>query len=311
MTALTENTTPMTDHPETPPILTTTGLGKRYRERWALRDCSLDLPVGKIAALVGPNGAGKTTFLKMMIGLTAPSTGTIYVAGHSPQRELASVLPRVGFVAQEHPLYNGFSVADLLTMGRKLNRRWNQSLALEYLDQLGIPLQQKAGKLSGGQQAQAALALALAKEPDLLVLDEPLASLDPLARRDFLSMLMDAVAARPLTVMLSSHIIGDLERVCDYLVVLGNGRLQIADDIERIKASHAALTVARDQIAAVARQAEVIFERRSDQDSALVVRRRHNGFPAQWEARSVTLEEVVLAYLERARFQAGLKEVTR
>jgi ABC-2 type transport system ATP-binding protein len=172
-------------------------------------------------------------------------------------------------------------------------------------------LQQKAGKLSGGQQAQAALALALAKEPDLLVLDEPLASLDPLARRDFLSMLMDAVAARPLTVMLSSHIIGDLERVCDYLVVLGNGQLQIADEIERIKASHAALTVARDQIASVASQAEVIFERRSQQDSALVVRRRYSGFPAQWEARSVTLEEVVLAYLERARSQAGLKEVTR
>jgi ABC-2 type transport system ATP-binding protein len=293
MTALTENTTPMTDHPETPPILTTTGLGKRYRERWALRDCSLDLPVGKIAALVGPNGAGKT------------------VAGHSPQREQAFVLSRVGFVAQEHPLYNGFSVADLLTMGRKLNRRWNQSLAVEYLDQLGIPLQQKAGKLSGGQQAQAALALALAKEPDLLLLDEPLASLDPLARRDFLSMLMDAVAARPLTVMLSSHIIGDLERVCDYLVVLGNGQLQIADEIEHIKTSHAALTVARDQIASVASQAEVIFERRSEQDAALVVRRRHSGFPAQWEARSVTLEEVVLAYLERARAQAGLKEVTR
>ena len=156
-----------------------------------------------------------------------------------------------------------------------------------------------------------ALALALAKEPDLLVLDEPLASLDPLARRDFLSMLMDAVAARPHTVLLSSHIIGDLERVCDYLVVLGNGQLQIADDIERIKASHAALTVARDQIASVASQAEVIFERRSEQDAALVVRRRHSGFPAQWEARSVTLEEVVLAYLERARSQAGLKEVTR
>jgi ABC-2 type transport system ATP-binding protein len=123
-------------------------------------------------------------------------------------------------------------------------------------------------------------------------------------------MLMDAVAARPLTVLLSSHIIGDLERVCDYLVVLGNGQLQIADDIERIKASHAALTVTRDQIASVASQAEVIFERRSQQDSALVVRRRH-GFPAQWEARAVTLEEVVLAYLERARSQAGLKEVTR
>jgi ABC-2 type transport system ATP-binding protein len=311
MTALTENTAPMTDLPETPPILTVTSLGKRYGHRWALRDCSLDLPAAKIIALVGPNGAGKTTLLKMMVGLSQPTQGSLMVAGHSPQREPTFVLPRVGFVAQEHPLYSGFSVADLLTMGRKLNRRWNQSLAVEYLDQLGIPLQQKAGKLSGGQQSQVALTLALAKEPDLLLLDEPLASLDPLARRDFLSMLMDAVAARPHTVLLSSHIIGDLERVCDYLVVLGAGQLQLADEIDCIKASHAMLTLPRDQVASVARQAEVIFERRSQQDSALVVRRPYSGFPAQWEARSVTLEEVVLAYLERARSQPDLKEVAR
>jgi ABC-2 type transport system ATP-binding protein len=311
MTAVGKNDTPITDQLQRPPILTATSLGKRYGRRWALHDCSLDLPAAKITALVGPNGAGKTTLLKMMVGLSQPTQGSLMVADLSPQRHLARVLPKIGFVAQEHPLYSGFSIADLLTMGRKLNRHWNQQLALDYLGRLNIPLTQTAGKLSGGQQAQVALTLALAKEPDLLVLDEPLASLDPLARRDFLSMLMDAVAARPHAVLLSSHIIGDLERVCDYLVVLGNGQLQLADEMEHIKTSHAMLTLPRDQAASVARQAEVIFERRSQQDAAMVVRWRHGGFPAQWEARSVTLEEVVLAYLERARSQAGLKEVTR
>src|SRR5690349_14433445 len=301
MTALTENTTPMTDHPETPPILTSTGLGKRYRERWALRECSLDLPVGKIAALVGPNGAGKTTFLKMMIGLSAPSTGTISVAGHSPQREPAFVLPRVGFIAQEHPLYNGFSVADLLTMGRKLNRRWNQSLAVEYLDQLGIPLQQKAGRLSGGQQAQAALALALAKEPDLLLLDEPLASLDPLARRDFLRVLLDATIEQGLSVLLSSHIISDLERVCEHLVILSASRVQLAGEIDVILRGHKRLVGPRTDPAAVASLHNVIEASHTERQTTLLVRLNGQLFDPSWQQQDVSLEDIVLAYLGQSR----------
>ena len=141
---------------------------------------------------------------------------------------------RLGFVAQDHPLYKGFRIDELLTLGRKLNPRWDDALARARMQKLGIPLERRAGKLSGGQQAQVALVLALAKRPDLLLLDEPLASLDPLARREFLRTLMDAAAETSLSVLLSSHIIGDLERVCDYLVILSASRVQLTGDIQEM-----------------------------------------------------------------------------
>ncbi|HEX6799673.1 MAG TPA: ATP-binding cassette domain-containing protein, partial [Ktedonobacterales bacterium] len=165
-------------------VLETAHLGRRYGRRWALRDCTFSLPTGRVAALVGPNGAGKTTLLHLAVGLLAPSTGGVRIFGDAPRERPRAVLPRIGFVAQDHPLYRGFTVEDLLTLGRKLNPRWENDLALRRLRRLGIPLDQRAGKLSGGQQAQVALALALAKRPELVLLDEPLASLDPLARRE-------------------------------------------------------------------------------------------------------------------------------
>ena len=228
-------------------------LGKCYGKQWALRDCTLAIPAGTIAALVGPNGAGKTTLVQLAVGLIEPSKGVIDVFGERPRENSAATLARIGYVAQDHPLYRRFSVAEMLTMGRKLNPRWDDDLAKKRLARLGIPLDKRTGRLSGGQQAQVALVLALAKRPAVVILDELLASLDPLARREFLQTLMDAAAEDGLTILLSSHILGDIERVCDFLVILSSGRLQIAGEIERVVQSHKLLIGPRSDPAAVAR----------------------------------------------------------
>jgi ABC-2 type transport system ATP-binding protein len=208
-------------------------LGKRYRSRWALADCTLSVPAGSIAGLVGPNGAGKTTLLHLVTGLLAPTTGTIEVAGGAPAATRAQ-LARVGFVAQDAPVYAGLSVADHLRLGAHLNLRWDAQLARQRIGKLGLDPGQKAGRLSGGQRAQLALTLAIAKRPQLLILDEPVASLDPLARRDFLQDLLDATAEHQMSVVLSSYLVGDLERVCDYMIVLAAGRVQVAGTVTKL-----------------------------------------------------------------------------
>ena len=175
------------------------------------------MPAGSVTALVGPNGAGKTTLLHLIMGLTEPTDGNVVVLGGSARAEPARMLPRIGFVAQDHPLEPRFRVGEMLTVGRKLNPRWDDALAHEWLRSREIELDQRVGKLSGGQQAQVALALAIGKRPDVLILDEPAAALDPLARREFLQALMEAVVERELTVLMSSHLLADLERVCDHL----------------------------------------------------------------------------------------------
>src|SRR5438874_5652869 len=213
------------------PALETSALGKRYHSLWALRDCTLAVPAGSVTALVGPNGAGKTTLLQLAVGLSEPIAGRVLVFGASPRDEPGEVLPRIGFVAQDHPLYRGFRLGELLKFGAALNPRWDDGLARERLDRLGLPLRRKAGTLSGGQQAQVALTLALAKRPELLLLDEPVASLDPLARREFMNTVLEVVSETDLTVVLSSHIVADLERVCDYLVILAHARTLLAAPI--------------------------------------------------------------------------------
>lgn len=279
--------------------LETTNLGKRYgfSRRWALRECALSLPAGRVAALVGPNGAGKTTLLQLAVGLLQPTEGKVRVFGHSPFEQQREVLPRVGFVAQGHPLYKGFSVADLLTMGRKLNPNWNQQVAVERLKAIDIPLNWRVGRLSGGQQAQVALALALAKQPDLMLLDEPLASLDPLARRNLLSVLMGATAERGLTVLLSSHIITDLERVCDYLILLSASHVQLAGDIDEIVRSHKWLLGPRTDTSAIASIHNIIQESHTNRQTRLLVRINEHLFNASWEVHDATLEDIVLAYM--------------
>ena len=277
--------------------LETTELGKRYGSRWALRDCSLEIPQGRVAALVGPNGAGKTTLLQLAVGVSQPTHGRVEVFGWSPHEQPLLVLARVGFVAQDHPLYRGFAVAEMLRMGRKLNPRWDDAIALERLDRLGISLSQRAGKLSGGQQAQVALVMALAKRPELLLLDEPVASLDPLARREFLQSLMDAVAEGGLTVLLSSHILADLERVCDYLVILSASRVQLAGDIDGIIARHKLVTGPREGVERIAAGHSVVQARHSDRQSTVLIATNQAICDPAWLVEVPSLEEIVLAYL--------------
>ncbi len=280
--------------------LETRGLSKRYGATWALRDCTVTLPAGRVAALVGPNGAGKSTLLNLIVGLLRPTEGSVTVFGHAPDREPTEVLPRIGFVAQDHPLYRGLSVAEMLTMGRKLNPKWDNPLAVARLGRLGVPLDRAVGKLSGGQQAQVALAMALAKRPELLLLDEPIASLDPLARRDFLRVLMESASEDGLTVMLSSHIIADLERVCDYLVTLSSSRVQLSGDIDEIVRSHKRLVGPRQSIDAVASVHHVIEASHTDRQSTLIVRANGPLFDPAWQASEVSLEDIVLAYLSQS-----------
>ena len=280
------------------------GLGKRYGATWALRDCTLEIPAGSVTALVGPNGAGKTTFLQLVVGLSRPTAGSVAVFGEDPVAEPVAVLPRLGFVAQEHPLYSGFTVAETLKLGSKLNPGWEDAVARRRIEQLGLPLDRKVGRLSGGQQAQVALTLALAKRPELLVLDEPVASLDPLARREFLQSLMEAVADGGLTVILSSHILADLERVCDHIVILANGRTQLAGSIDDVVAAHRLLTGPRAEADAVARRHDVVFEQHTARQTSLLVRANGHVYDASWELHEVDLEEIVLAYLARDRNDA-------
>jgi ABC-2 type transport system ATP-binding protein len=275
----------------------TTGLGKRYRATWALHNCSVDVPKGSVTALVGPNGAGKTTLLHLLIGLTRPTAGAADVLGYSPRKEAKALLPKLGFVAQDHPLYRGLTIAETFKFGRRLNPDWDDGLALNRVERLGLKLSQKVGSLSGGQQAQVALTLALAKRPELLVLDEPVASLDPLARREFLNAVLEAVAERGVSVILSSHIIAELERVCDYLVTLADGRTQLSGPIGEIVASHRLLTGPRSDASSVARVHDVIRESHTERQTTLLVRANGHVYDAYWEQHEVDLEEIVLAYL--------------
>jgi ABC-2 type transport system ATP-binding protein len=275
----------------------TSGLGKRYGSRWALRDCTLEIPAGSVTALVGPNGAGKTTLLHMVIGLLEQTSGEVEVFGRSPRHDAKEVLPQLGFVAQDHPLHRNLTIADTFTYGRKLNPTWNQQVATERLERLGLSTKQKIGQLSGGQQAQIALTLALAKQPQLLVLDEPVASLDPLARREFLNAVMEVVVDEGITVVLSSHIVAELERVCDYLVTLAQGATQLHGSIAQIVASHRLLTGPRSDAASVARMHNVVRESHTERQTTLLVRANGHVYDSRWEQHEVDLEEIVLAYL--------------
>ncbi|HTW03462.1 MAG TPA: ABC transporter ATP-binding protein [Streptosporangiaceae bacterium] len=279
-------------------VLETRGLGKQYRRRWALSDCTLDIPSGRVVGLVGPNGAGKTTLLHLATGLLRPTTGTIRVLGDPPPATPAQ-LARVGFVAQDTPTYAGLSVADHLRLGAHLNRNWDARLASDRIERLGLDPAQRAGKLSGGQRAQLALTLAVAKKPELLILDEPVASLDPLARREFLQILMEAVADQQLSVVLSSHLVADLERVCDYLVVLVASKVQVAGDVDRLLATHHLLTGARRHPVTLPEGQQVISASHTDKQTTLIVRTDGPIHDPAWTVSAIGLEDLVLAYMSR------------
>jgi ABC-type multidrug transport system ATPase subunit len=285
-------------------VLETDQLGKRYGNKWALQDCSLHLPAGRIAALVGPNGAGKSTLLHMAVGLLRPDAGAVRVFGQSPYNNTA-ILAEIGFVAQDTPLYRDFTADELVSMGAKLNRRWDTGLARNRLAQLGIPPNKPVGKLSGGQRAQVALALAMAKRPRLLLLDEPVASLDPLARREFLQALMGSVADAGTTVLLSSHLLADLERVCDYLIVLHAAQVQLVGTVEDLVAEHRQLVGPRHGDDPIAGVAAVVRASHTDRQSTLLVRTNGPVDDPAWTVREVTLEDLILAYLADGDTQAN------
>jgi len=289
--------------------LETERLGKRYGRKWALRNCALRIPIGHVTGLVGPNGAGKTTLLHLAMGLLAPTSGTVKVFGYSPAKEARQVLSKVGFVAQEHPLYKTFRVEEMLTAGRKLNANWDQDLALRRLKQVGIPLRQRVGKLSGGQQAQVALIMTLAKRPEMLLLDEPVASLDPLARREFQQMLLDAVTEDGLSVIVSSHIVADLERFCDHLVILSASQVQLTADVEHLLQSHKLLVGPRDRAQTRTGTYTVVTSREAERHGMLLVQLHGPMIDPAWEVRDVSLEDIILAYLSQpSRGMAGLEE---
>ncbi|MFZ0192799.1 MAG: ABC transporter ATP-binding protein [Streptosporangiaceae bacterium] len=277
-------------------VVEASGLGKRYGGTWALRECSLAVPAGHVAALVGPNGAGKTTLLNLAVGLATPSAGGVTVlGGRAPGSPVA--LDGIAFVAQDAPLYKNLSVADMLHMTRNLNHRFDQGYAEARLAELGIPLNRKAGRLSGGQQAQLALTLALARRPRLLVLDEPVAMLDPVARHDFMAIVLTAAVDDGVSVLLSSHVLTELERVADYLILLSRGRVQMAGEVDDLLASHRVLTGPAGEADRYAER-PVVHVRRAEAQAHLLVRATANDpVPPGWEAHPVGLEELALAYL--------------
>jgi ABC-2 type transport system ATP-binding protein len=272
------------------------GLGKRYGHRWALADCTLTIPAGRVAGLVGPNGAGKTTLISLATGMLAPTTGTVAVLGGHPT-DGPGQLARVGYVAQDTPAYAGLSVADHLRLGAHLNPRWDAALARRRIGQVGLDPRQKAGQLSGGQRAQLALTLALAKRPELLFLDEPIASLDPVARREFLQALMNAAADQELSVVISSHQVADLERVADYLVVLTDSRVRIDGEVDGLLAAHHLLTGPRRQAASLPGGQQVISQSHAGRQSTFLVRSDQPVIDPAWVVEDVSLEDLVLAYL--------------
>ena len=281
---------------DTSAALRTSGLGKRYGRTWALRDCSLALPAGRIAALVGPNGAGKTTLLSLAVGLLRPTTGSVRILGADPMQG-PEPLGRVGFVAQDTPLYPDFTAGELVTLGRKLNAGFDERLALDRLRQLEIPTDRAVETLSGGQRAQVALAIVLAKRPSLLLLDEPVASLDPLARREFLQALAGSVAEEGLTVVLSSHLLADLERLCDYLIVLSASHVQVLGAVDDLLAEHKVLVGPRRDPSYGGVLGTIVQEHHTERQSTLLVRTSEPVSDPSWMVHDVSLEELVLAYL--------------
>jgi ABC-2 type transport system ATP-binding protein len=288
------------------PALRTHRLGRRYGKVWGLRDCTLEVPAGVIAGLVGPNGAGKTTLLEMIIGLREPTEGQVSVFGETSRAGTAQTLARVGYVAQDHPLYRDFTVADMFHLGRAMNPSWDQQLAEDRTDALGIPLNRKVKSLSGGQQAQVSLTMALAKRAPLLVLDEPVASLDPVARLEFMRDVMSSAADGDRTFLISSHVVSELERFCDWLIVLANGHVQLAGPADDLLAAHQLLTVPRDTPDAELPGTAI---HRTDSDSpsyrhsTVLVRADPVQLAAQrrpgWQADPVSFEQLIMAYLQR------------
>jgi ABC-2 type transport system ATP-binding protein len=292
------------------PAIQTLGLSKRYRRVTALDDCSVTVPEGRICALIGPNGAGKTTLLRVLAGLARPGGGSVTVLGTVPRQDPA-FLADIGYLAQEMPLYRRMSADDHISIGAHLNASWDAVLARDLLVGLDVPLSRAVGTLSGGQRAQVALTLTLAKRPRVLLLDEPVAALDPLARRHFLATLTSAVADADggLTVVLSSHLVSDLERVCDHLVLLSQSRVQLCGGIDELLAAHKLLVGPRKDTSAIEKAHTVVQAKRTVRQVALLTRLHSAVFDPAYQAEDVSLEELVVGYMGGNSAQAHLATV--
>jgi ABC-2 type transport system ATP-binding protein len=286
------------------PAIHTTGLGKRYGSNWALQDFSVSVPRGHVTALVGPNGAGKTTLLKLFVGLCAPSAGEAEVLGRVPQQS-EEFLASIGYLAQDVPLYKQLSADDHLEIGARLNRDWDAAAARARLAALRIPTNRPVATLSGGQRAQVGLSLVLAKRPQLLLLDEPMAALDPLARREFLASLTAAGADEGLSVVVSSHLLHDLERICDHLILLAASRTQLCDDIDKVLTEHRTLVGPRRGVNEIEPGLTVIKATQTNRQTRLLVRVDGPVLDPSWEVTEVGLEDIVLAYMEQDEALAG------
>ncbi|KAB2342967.1 ABC transporter ATP-binding protein [Actinomadura rudentiformis] len=290
-------------HEDSVPVLRAEGLTKRYGRRVALNGVDLTIPAGRVVGLVGPNGAGKSTLLNLACGLLEPTSGSLRVLGSRPA-ESAAHLARVGFVAQDTPVYPSFSVADHLRLGARLNPSWDQELAERRIAQVGLNPGQKAGRLSGGQRAQLAMTIAAAKRPELLIFDEPAAALDPLARRGFLENLVEFVAELGASAVLSSHLLSDIERVCDHLIVLCAAQVQVAGKVQDLLAAHHRLVAPRGELDRLPAGVEVVRMENNGQYSRALVRTDVPPPSIPYRVEPVTLEELVLGYMSRA-FAAG------
>jgi ABC-2 type transport system ATP-binding protein len=282
-------------------------LTKRYHKQPALNAISADFQTGHVTGLIGPNGAGKTTLLKLAVGLIEPDAGVLEVFGWSPCEQPGLVLPRVGYVAQDRPMYGRFTVLETLRIGRELNPRWDDHAVTGRLVKHGIDLNQQIRRLSGGQQAQVSLALAIGKRPELLLLDEPAANLDPLARREFLTELLTAASVHGITIVLSSHIVADVERICDHLVILSHGRVQVTGPIRAFLDSHRVLTGPRIDPDLAAQDPTVVRAEHSERESTLLVRLDDAIPPPSWRVEEPALEDLILAYMERPGPNRGAK----
>ncbi len=281
--------------------LATHGLGKRFRREWALRDLTLEIPPGAIVGLAGPNSAGKSTLLALATGLLAPTEGTISVLGRDPLRD-PGVLADVGYVAQGAPLYRSFRVAETIEFVRRTNARWDDEIVGELLTR--IDSSSRVASLSEGDRARLALALVLGKRPQLVLLDEPFASLDPLAARELLQLLMDGVAETGSTVVIASHVVADIERVCDHIVLLTGGGVRLEGSVEELLDTHRLLTGPRRPLGAIRGVREVVRERHSGRQLTLLTVVEGPIVDPSWTVEPVSLEDLLLAYMAPERLPA-------
>ena len=275
-------------------LLDTSALGKRYRRKWALRDCTLTIPEPSIVGIAGPNGAGKSTLLGLAVGLLEPTEGAVTVCGRDPRRDPAA-LADIGYVAQGAPLYRGFTVGEMLDFARISNPRWDQPLATELLSRSSSATPVSA--LTPGERAHLALALALGKRPALLLLDEPFARLDPLASRELLRLLMEGAAEIGSAVVVATRVLTDIERVCERVVLLGHGHVGLDGTVEELLASHRLLTGARRPLGRIRGVEEIVRERSSGRQLTLLVRTNGPVADPTWSVEQIGLEELLLAYM--------------